>query len=347
MNDQQNTARCAVLLVNLGSPESLEIPDVRRYLRQFLMDGRVLDAPYLIRKLIVELGILPFRPEKTAHAYRQIWWEEGSPLIVISNRVLDQLQTQLDIPAALAMRYGQPSIETGLRSLLQQEDALEEIYLIPLYPHYAMATYESVVVETQRLLEKLQHPVTLNVHPPFYDAPEYTQALVESARPYLVQDYDHLLVSYHGMPERHCRKTDPTGSHCFQTDRCCETPSEAHATCYRHQVFHTTEAFVRALEVPEEKYSIAFQSRLGMDDWLKPYTENEIRRLADSGVKKLQVICPAFVSDCLETLEEIGIRGEATFLEAGGEAFQLIPCLNDHPGWINTLKQWCINRSDL
>ena len=342
MSDHQPALKRAVLLVNLGSPDSTATSDVRKYLREFLMDARVLDAPYLIRKFIVEVCILPFRPEKSAHAYRKIWWEEGSPLIEISRRLHTGVQEQLDMPVELAMRYGNPSIESRIRDLIDQEKDLDEIYLIPLYPHYAMASFETAVVEVQRALKKLQSAIRLTVHPPFYDASNYIQVLVESARPYLEQDFDLLLFSYHGMPERHCRKTDPTGNHCLQVDDCCRVPSVAHETCYRHQVFRTTEEFVRAVGIPEEKYAISFQSRLGVDSWLKPSTTEEIIRLAEAGVKKMLVICPAFVSDCLETLEEIGLRERAAFLDAGGESLQLIPCLNDHPDWVKVLARWCV-----
>lgn len=326
-----------ILLVNLGSPDSAGVKDVRRYLRQFLMDPRVLDVPYPIRKIIVELFILPFRPKNSAHAYRQIWWEEGSPLVVISRRVQAQLQERINEPVELAMRYGNPSVEQGIRNLQRRE--VKEIFLIPLYPHYAMATYETVVEETRRVLKKLKSEIALAVQPPFYEDAGYIHALVESARAYLQHPYDFLLFSYHGIPERHCTKVDPTGRHCLKTENCCQVPSEAHATCYRHQVFRTTAAFARAAGIPAGKYSVAFQSRLGVDSWLKPFTAEEIERLAKSGIKKLLVICPAFVSDCLETLEEIGLRGKQTFLEAGGEEFRLIPCLNDHPAWIGELEK--------
>ncbi|NIR67565.1 MAG: ferrochelatase, partial [candidate division Zixibacteria bacterium] len=315
--------------------------DVRRYLRQFLMDARVIDAPYPLRKMIVELFILPFRPNNSAHAYQQIWWDEGSPLIVISRQLQKLLQHKLDLPIELAMRYGNPSIEYGIRKLLDNSQKIDEIFVVPLYPHYAMATYETVVVEVKQVLKKLKTNVKLTIQPPFYDDPQYISAMVESSKAYLQDGFDHLLFSYHGIPERHCKKVDPTGKHCLQVENCCEVPSPAHNTCYRHQVFRTTEEFVKLAEVPKDKYSVAFQSRLGVDSWLKPFTAEVIERLAQSGVKKLLVMCPAFVSDCLETLEEIGLRGKEAFLQNGGKEFQLIPCLNDHPLWIDHLAQMC------
>ncbi len=340
MQNAENSHR-GILLVNLGSPDSTSIPDVRRYLRQFLMDERVIDAPYPIRKMIVELFILPFRPKNSAHAYQQIWWDEGSPLIVISRNVQQILQETLPVPVELGMRYGNPSIETAIRQLQERVEHLNTIFLIPMYPHYAMATYETVVVEVERVLKKLKLGVELVVQPPFYADPDYIQALVASTRKFLKNDYDHLLFSYHGIPVRHAKKTDPTGTHCFSMENCCQVVSPAHETCYRHQVLRTTGEFVKSAGIAEGKYSVAFQSRLGVDEWLQPATAQEIERLAKSGVKKLLVMCPAFVSDCLETLEEIGLRGKEIFLANGGEEFHLIPCLNDHPQWIEVLEKWC------
>ncbi len=321
-----------VLLVNTGSPDSPEVADVRRYLDQFLMDGHILDQPWPLRKLIVNGFILPRRPQRSTEAYRAIWWPEGSPQIVLSQRLADSLRAGWETPVSLAMRYGNPSIEAGLRELLQQ--GIDELLLVPLFPHYAMSTTEAVVDETQVVLKRLRSDLPLTVLPPFYDDARYIDALAASARPYLDQGYDHLLFSYHGLPERHLRKTDPTGQHCLRSTDCCATASPAHATCYRHQVLRTTELVVQALGVPASKHSVSFQSRLGRDPWLQPATVHELERLAQAGVRRLLVLCPAFVADCLETLEEIGIAGRATFLAAGGESFTLIPALNDQPQWV-------------
>jgi ferrochelatase len=334
--------RRGILLVNLGSPDSPSVKDVRRYLGEFLMDGRVLDVPRLLRRAIVSLVIQPFRSARSAKAYQSIWWDEGSPLIVISRRVQESLQAVVDVPVELGMSYGNPSIEYAVRSLADKTDhQIEELFLIPLYPHYAMSTYETVVVAVQRALLKLGASIPLIIQPPFYNHPLYIQALVASAKDQLSKDYDHLLFSYHGLPERHLRKTDPTGSHCLRSEDCCSAASVAHKTCYRAQVLATTEAMAKAASIPREKYSVAFQSRLGRDKWLKPSTADVLAELAAQGKRKLLVICPAFVSDCLETLEEIGIRGRETFLRSGGEQFGLIPCLNDHPLWIDALRQMC------
>jgi ferrochelatase len=234
------------------------------------------------------------------------------------------------------MRYQKPSIEDAVRKLQKQH--VGELLLIPLFPHYAMSSFETAVVRVQAVVAKAAPTMSVQVLPPCYDAPDYIEALVASAEPYLLREYDHLLFSFHGVPERHLRKSDPTGCHCLQVANCCAVPSPAHATCYRAQCLKTVERFVRRAEVT--RYSVAFQSRLGRDPWLKPYTDQEIVRLAQTGVKKLLVICPAFVSDCLETLEEIGMRGREVFREAGGDNLTLIPCLNEHPAWLDALKKW-------
>jgi ferrochelatase len=334
--------RRAVLLVNLGSPDSPSVPDVRRYLREFLMDGRVLDAPWPVRFCVVNFAILPKRPAESAHAYRTIWTADGSPLVVISRRVQTLLQARLSIPVELAMRYQNPSIDAAVRALAGQ--GVTDTLLIPLFPHYAMSSFETAVVRVQESVRRLAPAMTLHVQPPYYDDPEYIDALVASARGHLDGGYDHLLFSFHGIPERHLRKADPTRGHCLQSAACCETPSEAHAFCYRAQCLKTMRAFVAKAGVPDRAYSFAFQSRLGRDPWLKPYTDHELERFARGGVKRMLVICPAFVSDCLETIEEIGMRGRDTFVRAGGSDLQLIACMNEHPRWIEALESFVTRR---
>lgn len=323
-----------VLLVNLGSPDSPSVPDVRRYLREFLMDGRVLDAPWPVRFGIVHFCILPFRPKQSAEAYHSIWTEQGSPLVVTSRRVQSLLQQRVALPVELAMRYQKPSIRAALAGLRTR--GVDDILLIPLFPHYAMSSYETAV-EAVRAEWRRQSPgTTLRVQAPYFDRPDYIRALVESAAGPLDRGYDHLLFSFHGVPERHLRKADPTGSHCLARANCCAPDSPAHATCYRAQCYRTVEAFVQKAGVT--RYSVAFQSRLGRDPWIQPYTDRELVRLARDGVRRLLVLCPAFVADCLETIEEIGMRGRETFLAAGGDEFNLVPCLNDHPAWIDALE---------
>ncbi|HEU5125067.1 MAG TPA: ferrochelatase [Verrucomicrobiae bacterium] len=330
----------AVLLVNLGSPDSTSVPDVRRYLNEFLMDERVIDLPWLTRRFVVGM-ILIKRPAESAHAYDKVWTKEGSPLIAISRHVQAALQKRVSVPVELAMRYQNPSIESAIKSL--KAKGADDVFLIPLFPHYAMSSYETAVVRVRELAAKLAPGMKITVQPPYYDSPDYINALVASAEPFLKQEYDHLLFSYHGIPERHIKKSDTTGCHCLTRPDCCEVPSPAHATCYRAQCFKTTGAFVAKAGVPAGKYSVSFQSRLGKDPWLKPYTDYELLRLAQEGKKRMLVICPAFVSDCLETIEEIGMRGCTDFLNASGKEFTRIPCMNEHPQWITALENM-INR---
>jgi len=327
-----------VLLVNLGSPDSPSVGDVRRYLREFLMDGRVLDAPWPVRFFAVHFLILPFRSKQSAEAYRKIWTPAGAPLVVTSKKVQAELQRRVGMPVELAMRYQNPSSESAVDRLCAA--GVDDLLLIPLFPHYAMSSYETVVERVKEVTARHAPSMEVIIQPPYYAHEDYVAALVASAQDHLKRGYDHLLFSFHGVPERHLRKSDPTGAHCLVSPNCCSTPSPAHATCYRHQCFKTVEAFAQKAGLPEGGYSVSFQSRLGRDPWLRPYTDQEIRRLAAEGKKKLTVICPSFVSDCLETLEEIGIRGRKTFLEAGGDEFVLIPCLNDHPLWLKALENF-------
>ena len=332
----------AVLLTNLGSPDSTDVSDVRKYLNQFLMDPYVIQLPWVLRRLIVSLFVLPSRPKDSAHAYQSIWWEEGSPLVVLSQRLLAAVKKNTDVPVAIAMRYGSPSIESQLLDLAKQ-DGIEEILLVPLYPHYADSTIKTTIEEAKSVIARHKLDVKLIVIQPFYQEPAYIDALVASTAPWLDAEggFDHILFSYHGLPESHLTKADPTGSHCLKSDDCCQVASPAHATCYRHQVLRTTERFVEKAGLKPEQYSVAFQSRLGRAKWLEPSTVDTLEELAKKGVKNLLVMCPAFVTDCLETLEEIALQGEEDFKKAGGESLTLIPCLNDQEQWVSVITRWC------
>ena len=247
----------------------------------------------------------------------------------------------MDFPVELAMRYQNPSIKQGIDHLI--EHGVDEILLIPLFPHYAMSSYETAVEKTKTVLQQRAPDVNLVIQPPFFDHPDYIRALVASARETLDQGYDHLLFSFHGLPERQLRKTDPSSRHCLADKDCCAGSHPSHNTCYRAQCFKTVDTFLRAACIPPEKHSVAFQSRLGRDPWLQPYTDLELPRLAKQGVRRMLVICPAFVSDCLETIEEIGMRAKETFIEAGGESLELVPCMNEHPLWIKALENMVTN----
>lgn len=321
--------------MNLGSPNSTSVKDVRSYLNEFLMDERVIDLPYLSRFLLVRGIISPFRAPKSAEAYRLIWTREGSPLIDLTRQLQAALKRCVDAPIEIAMRYGNPSVREALNSL--QKENVDEILAVPLYPHYAMSSYETAVEHTKKIYGLGEYSFRLRFLEPYYNHPEYIQALSESIRPFLEKDFDHLLFSYHGIPERHVHKTDPSKQHCLKVSGCCDVQSAAHAFCYRHQCITTTKLVAEKLEVPAHKFSFSFQSRLGRDEWLKPYTAVRFEEMPKEGIKKLLIVCPAFVSDCLETLEEIAMRGKESFLHSGGEEFTLIPCLNTHAHWVKAL----------
>jgi ferrochelatase len=327
------------LLVNLGSPDSTSVKDVRKYLDEFLMDGRVIDTSYLMRVFLVRGIILNTRPKKSAEAYEKIWWDEGSPLIVLSERLTKKVKEKADTPVELAMRYGNPSLKSGIQNLVDQ--GVTEILLIPLYPQFAMATTETITVLASKIIKKHHPNLKLSHLPAFYNKKDYINALSNSIQSHLdkVQP-EHLLFSYHGVPERHIKKSDVTKSHCKIDKKCCNTPSPAHEFCYRHQCYETTKQVAEKLDLPEGSYSSSFQSRLGRDPWLQPYTDETIDNYAKEGIKKLSVVTPAFVSDCLETLEEIGMVARDSFIENGGSEFDTIPCLNDNDEWVQILANW-------
>ena len=330
------------LLVNLGSPDSTSVKDVKNYLDEFLMDKRVIDTPYLVRAFVVKGIILNTRPKKSAEAYKKIWWPEGSPLIVLSERLHKKVQQNSNIPVELAMRYGNPSIKSGIQKLADQ--GVTEIFLIPLYPQFAMATTETIVVLANKIVKKEFPNIKITDVPAFYNNTSYVEVLSNSIQKHLeTEKPDHLLFSYHGVPERHIKKSDITQSHCKIDGSCCNTPSPAHEFCYRHQCYQTTKNVAEFLNLKEGTYSTSFQSRLGRDPWLQPYTDKTIDNFAQNGIKNLAVVTPAFVSDCLETLEEIGMEAKESFEEHGGEHFSTIPCLNDDDVWAQTVANWINN----
>ena len=328
-----------VLLVNLGSPDSPEPKDVKKYLGEFLMDERVIDVPLWARNLLVKGIILNTRPKASAAAYKKIWWEEGSPLIVISERLKSKVQKQVDFPVALAMRYGSMTIKKGLQELVDK--GVDEVFLIPLYPQFAMATTETILVLAEDIRKEHFPDLKISDLPAFYNNEDYIEVLSKSIKKNLEgKNYDHLLFSYHGVPERHIRKRDITKSHCKIDGSCCVTPSPAHEFCYRHQCLEVTRLVAKKLNLKDSTYSSSFQSRLGFDPWLQPYTDRTIERLGKEGIKNMAIATPAFVSDCLETLEEIAMEGEEIFHEMGGKEFSTIPCLNDDDEWVALLVKW-------
>jgi ferrochelatase len=328
-----------VLLVNLGSPDSPNPKDVKKYLGEFLMDERVIDVPIWFRLFLVKGIILNTRPKKSAEAYQKIWWKEGSPLIVLSERLRKKVDAFTSVPVALAMRYGKLSIKDGLQELHNQ--GVTDVLIIPLYPQFAMATTETILVLAEKIRQEQFPKMSFTNVPAFYNHPDYIKVLAESIKEGLEGiDYEHLLFSYHGVPERHIRKSDITQSHCKINGECCNTPSKAHQYCYRHQCFETTKLVTSYLNLSEGTYSTSFQSRLGVDPWLQPYTDRTIDKMGKEGTRKMAIVTPAFVSDCLETLEEIAMEGEEIFHEVGGKEFHVIPCINDRDAWVKTLARW-------
>ncbi|MBC7536248.1 MAG: ferrochelatase [Ferruginibacter sp.] len=327
-----------IVLMNLGSPDSTATVDVRRYLNEFLMDERVIDIPYLARVLLIKGIIVPFRAPKSAEAYKEIWTDKGSPLVETTRQLQQALQRLVDMPVEIAMRYGNPSAKEGFDKLLKRLPDLQEVIAVPLYPHYAMSSYETAVEHAKEIHAKNNYPFSLEFVKPYYNNPGYIHALAERMRPFMAREFDHILFSYHGVPQRHIRKSDVTGCHCLRTPDCCDVASPAHDFCYRHQCFTTVKLVTEKLGIPKNKFSISFQSRLGKG-WLQPFTDKRLEDMPKEGIKKLLIICPAFVSDCLETLEEIAMRGKESFMEAGGETYEMIPCLNVEPLWVETLKE--------
>lgn len=333
-----------ILLVNLGSPDSPEPKDVKKYLGEFLMDERVIDVPLWARNLLVKGIVLNTRPKQSAKAYKKIWWDEGSPLIVISERLQKGIQQNVEIPVALAMRYGSMTIKDGLQEL--EEKGVTEVLLFPLYPQFAMATTETITVLAEEIRDAHFPKLKMEFVKAFYNKPDYIEVLANSIKNHLKGiNYEHLLFSYHGVPERHIRKSDITKSHCKPSDKidckCCNTPSEAHEFCYKHQCKEVTRLVGEKLKLDPGTFSTSFQSRLGFDPWLQPYTDRTIERLGKKeGIKNMAIVTPAFVSDCLETLEEIAMEGEEIFHEVGGKEFTTIPCLNDDKEFVDLLSKW-------
>lgn len=327
-----------LLLVNLGTPDAPEAGPVRRYLREFLSDPRVLDINAAGRKLLLETVILPFRPAKSAEAYRKVWMPEGSPLMVHSRaleaRVRERLAGEWEVE--LGMRYGNPSLEEALGRLRAR--GVGQLAVLPLYPLNAASTQATTSARLFELLARDFDFPPVHVLPPFFDDAGFLDAFAAVARPVIAEARaDHVLFSYHGLPERHMRKSDPSGRHCIVTPGCCEALGEVNAGCYRAQAFWMARELTGRLGLTAGQTTVSFQSRLGRDPWIKPYTDLVLPELAKRGVKRLAVMCPAFVADCLETLEEIGLRAREDFRAAGGEELTLVPSLNAHPLWVDAV----------
>ncbi len=328
--------RTGLLLINLGTPDAPEPGSVGRYLRQFLMDERVIDVPAPLRWLLVNVLIVPKRKFESAAAYEKIWTARGSPLLAISRELTDKVRERLSgAPVELGMRYGTPSIRSALEALLD----CDEIVVLPLYPQYAESSTRSAREECLARARELGFSGRLRFIGPFYDDPGFIRAFVAVLRPVLEREKpDHVLFSYHGLPERHVTRLDPTGGHCRKSDACCDRIVDANRLCYRAHCFATTRALAGELDLPPDRHSVSFQSRLGRAAWIPPSTESTLVELAKRGVKRLAVVCPSFTADCLETIEEIGIRASAIFTGAGGEKLIRVPCVNAEPAWVDAIE---------
>lgn len=331
-----------VLLVNLGTPDSPSVPDVRRYLDEFLMDRRVIDIPYLRRAFVVKGIIVPFRSFSSAKLYQEIWNENGSPLLYYSILQQRLLQEQLgdEYMVELAMRYQNPSVTDALNRL--RTAMVDSLQVIPLFPQYASASTGSVVELVMDLMRSWHTFPQLSFVNSFYDNDLMLEVFAENGRKHQPENYDHILFSYHGLPVRQLTEVDAAGGHRCEEAGCRQVINERNKFCYVAQCYATTRLLAEKLNLPEEKYDVCFQSRLGKTPWVEPYTTDVLKKLAREGRKKLLVFCPAFVADCLETLYEISEEYNKEFRELGGEHVQLVESLNDHPLWITALKQFVI-----
>lgn len=332
--------KTGLLLINLGTPDSPSTGDVRRYLREFLGDRRVIDISAVGRFLLVNLIIAPFRAPKSAKLYSEIWTKEGSPLTIHGLALKKKLQEKLgsDFAVAFGMRYQQPSLRSALDEL--RAARVSKIIAVPLYPQYASSTTGSTMEELMRILRDWEVMPSLEIISAFYHHPAYLSAVEATAKEYDHRQYDHVIFSYHGIPERHIRKSDAHyGGNSCSFDHCCDQLTENNHFCYRANCFHTSRELAKRLGIPQDKYTVSFQSRLGRDPWIQPYSDQTIEVRAKKGDKKLLVFSPAFVADCLETIHEIGVEYDHLFREHGGEKVQLVPSLNSRDEWADALAE--------
>ena len=328
--------RTGVLLINLGTPDSPSVGDVRSYLSQFLNDPRVIDIPWILRKILVNLIIVPFRAPKSAKIYKKLWTVNGSPLLYYSLKVKELLQKELEseYEVHLAMRYKNPSIANVMEQMKKRN--YSKIIVIPLFPQYASASTGSAHDEVMRVLRSWWVIPDVTFVSQYYDHPTFINAIVERASKYDIDAFDHILFSYHGLPERHVDKVYNSG---VCADHDCENEiTEENKYCYKATCYATTRLLAEALKIPKNKYTVCFQSRLD-EKWLKPFSDKVVEECARKGMKKILAFSPAFTADCLETIIEIGDEYQEIFKSHGGERVQLVESLNDHPLWIRCLKE--------
>ncbi len=324
-----------ILIVNLGTPDSTSEGDVRKYLKEFLSDPYVIDIPALFRWALLKFFILPKRPAESAEAYKKIWTKRGSPLMFHTVDYCKALQKELKIPVACSMRYQSPSIEEGVKELVQA--GVDHIVAWPVFPQYSLAAYETAAVKVRKVVSKLGFSGKLDLVPAVFDDPLFAKAFSTVAHEATEKKGfkpDHYLMSFHGVPERHCRKTVDKGYPCTKNKDCCDTLRSENINCYRAQCVVSAKVIAKEMGLGDDQWTIGFQSRLGRTPWIQPYTDELLPKFAGQGVKNLAVLCPSFVSDCLETLEEIQMRAKEDFVKAGGEDLFLIPSLNASDVWV-------------
>ncbi|MCL4149495.1 UNVERIFIED_CONTAM: hypothetical protein GTU68_030955 [Idotea baltica] len=326
--------KIGVLLVNLGTPDSPKTSDVRKYLNEFLTDGRVIDFPWPARQALVRGIITPFRAKNSAASYKEIWDENGSPLLYHSIELSKKVALKLDQATELAMRYQTPSIDAALQKF--KDEQVEQIIVFPLFPQYASATTGSVHQKVMKVVSDWWEIPEITLIRDYYDNPDMIQLYADNGRAHGLENFDHFLISFHGLPQRHLRKADHC-NHCLKTDNCCDTMNDKNKFCYSAQSYATARALVKNLGLCDDQYTVCFQSRLGKDPWQQPYTSEVLKELAEKGIKKVLCFCPAFVADCLETVFEISDEYQEEFEEEGGEKVQLVESLNSNPRWVETV----------
>ena len=332
-----------LLLINLGTPSAPDVQSVRNYLNEFLMDPYVIDIPYPLRLLLVKGIILRLRPKASAELYQKVWTEQGSPLLVISQQLTEQVRaaTPDDCHVELGMRYGNPSITSALAKLMQQP--LDKLIVLPLFPQYSQAATESAIQAFKTAFAQYSQQPDLTIIDEFYSHPAFVKAYADVIADHLdTEHHEHLLMSYHGLPVKHLEKTgcQHVSKHCLDEIGCPKITTQ-NTRCYRAQCYATTHALAEQLKLDSNQYSVSFQSRLGRTPWIRPYTDFHLPNLYKQGIKRLAVVCPSFVADCLETLEEIAIRAKEQWLELGGESLTVIPCLNSSDAWVNAIGKIC------
>ena len=320
-----------ILLVNLGTPDAPTYSGLRSYLNQFLTDRRVIDTPWLLRQIIFKGIVSPLRSGKVAKLYKSIWMEEGSPLKVYGERVAKGVQEILgdDYVVELAMRIQNPSIESALNKLRAAN--VSEIVVFPMFPHYSSATTGSVFEEVMNLLAKREQIPSVRMINSYYDNTEMISIFADNAKKMGLENYDHYIFSFHGVPKRYLKKEN---NYCKCDTTCCQKIVPENQFCYTAQCNMTGHSIASLLNIPKEKYTIAYQSRFGREEWVQPYLDDVLKELLEKGEKRLMVFSPSFVADCLETTMELAVEYNEEFIEDGGERLDLVPSLNDDPRWI-------------